>query len=76
MAETTNNNNTEISKSSSPAVKKSFFKGIKAEFGKISWPDKTSLGKQTVAVVIATAVLCVIISVVDLLLRSGLNLII
>ena len=33
------------------AAKPDFFKGVKAEFKKISWPDKDSLIKQSVAVV-------------------------
>ena len=31
--------------------KKSWFKGLKAEFNKIVWPDKNTLAKQTTAVV-------------------------
>ena len=31
--------------------KPGFFKGVKAEYKKISWPDKDSLVKQSVAVV-------------------------
>ena len=31
--------------------KKSWFKGLKAEFRKIIWPDKMTLAKQTAAVV-------------------------
>ena len=31
--------------------KKSWFKGVKAEFKKIIWPDKKTLAKETVAVV-------------------------
>ena len=33
--------------------KKSWFKGLKAEFKKIVWPDQKSLTKETAAVVIA-----------------------
>jgi preprotein translocase subunit SecE len=43
-------------------VVKSWFKGLKAEFKKIIWPDKKSLGKQTLAVIVITAVLSVIIA--------------
>ena len=39
------------------APKKSFFKGLKAEFNKIVWPDQETVGKQTVAVVAVTAAL-------------------
>lgn len=47
------------------APKKSWFKGLKAEFNKIIWPDKESLGKQSVTVVIATVVLGVVIALFD-----------
>ena len=33
------------------AQKKSWFKGLKAEFKKVVWPDKNTLAKQTTAVV-------------------------
>ena len=33
-------------------VKKNFFKGLKAEFNKIIWPDKDTLTKETVVVVV------------------------
>ena len=38
-------------------VVKSWFKGLKAEFKKIIWPDKETLVKQTIAVIIITGVL-------------------
>ena len=47
------------------AQKKSWFKGLKAEFRKIIWPDKETLAKQTVVVVIITIILAVVISVMD-----------
>ena len=34
------------------AQKKSFFKGLKAEFNKIVWPDQETVGKQTIAVLV------------------------
>ena len=58
-----------------PVVKKSWFKGLKAEFKKIIWPDKKSLGKQTVAVVIITAVLSVIIALLDMAVKFGIDVI-
>ena len=53
--------------------KTSWFKGMKAEFKKIIWPDKKTLGKQTVAVVSVTVILGAIISVVDALLTFGID---
>lgn len=55
---------------------KSWFKGLKAEFKKIVWPDKESLGKQTVAVVIITAILSLIIALLDALVKFGIDVII
>ena len=54
---------------------KSWFKGLKAEFKKIIWPDKKSLGKQTVVVVIITTILSVIIALLDLVIKFGIDLI-
>ena len=53
--------------------KKGWFKGLKAEFKKIVWPDKNTLAKQTTAVVAVSVVLGELISVVDALLRYGID---
>ncbi|MDD5936334.1 MAG: preprotein translocase subunit SecE [Clostridiales bacterium] len=57
------------------APKKSWFKGVKAEFKKIIWPDKESLAKQSLAVVVITIILGIVIALVDLCVNSGINLI-
>ncbi len=54
--------------------KVSFFDGVKAEWGKIVWPNKEQLTKQTVAVIITTIVVGVIISLLDTALQYGVNL--
>jgi preprotein translocase subunit SecE len=46
-------------------AKSSFFKGLKGEFKKIIWTDKKTLVKQTIAVLLISAILCVIITLVD-----------
>ena len=51
----------------------SYFKGVKTEFKKISWPDKKSLFKQSVAVICVSVVLGIIISVMDTILQYGVN---
>ena len=56
-------------------VVKSWFKGLKAEFKKIVWPDKESLAKQTVAVVIITAILSLIIALLDAVVKFGIDVI-
>ena len=60
-------------KSYTKTQKKSWFKGLKAEFKKIVWPDKNTLAKQTTAVVAVSVVLGALISVVDALLRYGID---
>ena len=55
------------------AKKKSWFKGLKGEFKKISWPDKKTLIKQTVAVIICSVVLGGLIAVIDALIQYGID---
>ena len=50
-----------------------FFKGVKAEFKKISWPDKNKLFKQSVAVVCISVVLGMIITLIDTILQYCIN---
>lgn len=50
-----------------------FFDGVKAEFKKISWPDKDSLIKQSVAVVIISLVVGAVIAVLDFGLQYGVD---
>ena len=52
-----------------------FFKGLKAEFQKIIWPDKSTLGKQAVAVTAISIVLGVIIALLDTVMQYAVNLI-
>ncbi|BDF35519.1 MULTISPECIES: preprotein translocase subunit SecE [Lachnospiraceae] len=56
--------------------KKSWFKGLKAEFRKIIWPDKMTLAKQTAAVVSVSVVLGIIIAVIDFLVQNGVDLLV
>ncbi len=58
------------------APKKSFFKGLKAEFNKIVWPNQETVSKQTIAVIAVTAVLGIIIAVLDFIIKWGLSFII
>ena len=53
--------------------KKSWFKGLQAEFKKIIWPDKKTLAKQTTAVVVVSVVLGAVIAVIDAILRYGID---
>ena len=61
---------------SEKAVRKnSVFKAMKAEFKKIIWPDKDSLIKQSVAVIVASLVLGAVIALLDLGIQYVINLI-
>ncbi len=50
-----------------------FFKGIKVELKKISWPDKKLMFKQSVAVVAISVVMGFIIAVIDYLSKWGID---
>ena len=52
---------------------KDFFKGIKTEFKKISWPDKTTLLKQSIVVVTISIVLGLLITLMDTIIQYGVN---
>ncbi len=66
---------TKTTKESKPveAKKTSFWTGVKSEFKKISWPDRQSTLKQSVAVVTISVVLGLIIAVMDVAIQYGLN---
>ena len=65
MSETTN--------ATEKAPKKSWFKGLKAEFKKIIWPDKKDLTKQTAAVVVVSFILGVLITIIDFVVQNGID---
>ena len=62
------------SRNTDSAPKPSFWKGVKAEFKKISWPDKTKIFKQSVAVICISLVLGFIIMLMDTVLKYGVGL--
>ena len=53
--------------------KKSWVKGLQAEFKKVIWPDKKTLAKQTTAVVVVSVILGLLIAVIDALLNFGIE---
>jgi preprotein translocase subunit SecE len=55
---------------------KTFWKGVKAEFGKIIWTDRQTLLKQTGVVTVVTIILGVLISIMDAGILQVLNLLI
>ena len=58
------------------APKKSWFKGLKAEFKKITWPDRKTLVKQTIAVLTCSVLLGAIIAIIDALIQHVIKLIV
>ncbi|BAK46270.1 MAG: preprotein translocase subunit SecE [Lachnospiraceae bacterium] len=50
--------------------------GLKSEFSKIIWLDKISLGKQTVAVLIVTVILSIIIAALDFGIQHGVDILV
>ena len=57
-------------------VKTSFFKGVKNEFKKIIWPNKDTLIKETIAVIIISIIVGIIIAILDWAFQLGLGLVI
>ena len=47
--------------------------GLKAEFAKIIWLDRITLGKQTLAVIIVSVILGIIIVILDMLIQHGMD---
>lgn len=56
--------------------KPSFFKGLKKEFKKITWPGKDSVVKQTTAVVVISVVLGLVIALLDFIIQNGVDLLV
>lgn len=65
MGETTN--------TASKPAKKSWFKGVKSEFKKISWPDRPTLFKESLAVIVISVVLSLVIALLDLVIKYGIG---
>jgi preprotein translocase subunit SecE len=53
--------------------KTSWFHGLKQEFMKISWTDRKSVVKQTVAVVAVSIVVGLIIALIDWMVQYGVD---
>ena len=59
------------SENTEKAQQPSFFKGVKSEMKKITWPDKQSLLRQSDAVVCISVVVGAIITVLDFFIQYG-----
>ncbi len=53
--------------------KKSWFKGLKAEFNKIVWSTPKEVAKQSGAVVAVSIVLGLIIVILDFIIQNGVD---
>ena len=53
--------------------KPSFFKGVKAEFSKVSWPGRNDVVKQSVAVIGVSVVVGVMITLLDTVIQFGIK---
>ena len=53
--------------------KQSFFKGLKKEFKKVSWPDNKTLTKETISVTVISVVTGLIIVALDALIQQGVH---
>ena len=61
-------------KAKTQKTQKSWFKGLKAEFKKVIWPDRKTLARQTTAVVAVSLILGALIAIIDAILQFGIEL--
>ncbi len=65
-----------MSENTEKVKKTGWFKGLKAEFKKIIWPDKKTLAKETVAVLVCSVLIGAIIAIIDALIQYVINFIV
>lgn len=53
--------------------KTSFFRGVKQEWKKITWPSKNDVVKQTAVVTVSVILLSLLIAGVDALVKYGMS---
>lgn len=51
---------------------KNWWKGLKAEFSRIIWPDKPTIIRQTVVVIVITIIIGILIALIDSVIQVGL----
>jgi preprotein translocase subunit SecE len=54
---------------------KTYFKGVRTEWGKISWPERRQVIFETFAVIVITFSFTVVIYIMDLIFKGLLSLI-
>ena len=52
---------------------KNWFKGLKSEFGKITWESREDVTKETIAVVVISIIVGLLIALIDTCLHYGIN---
>ena len=52
---------------------KQWYRGLSAEFRKISWPDSDTRKRETVTVTVVSIILGIIIASLDMILQYGIN---
>ena len=67
------NTNTDVKTKEEKAPKTSWFEGVKTEFGKIAWPAKDALAKQTAAVIAVSVVVGLIITILYTFIQYGID---
>ncbi|MCD7956360.1 MAG: preprotein translocase subunit SecE [Lachnospiraceae bacterium] len=55
---------------------KTWWNGMKSEFKKIIWPDRSTLAKQTGAVIVVSIVLGMIIAMLDFVFQYGVDILV
>ena len=52
---------------------KEFYEGVRSEFSKIIFPNQEDLKKQTIAVIIISVLISLLILIIDSVFKFGLN---
>ena len=52
---------------------KEWFRGLRAEFNKITWPDRETLTRETTTVTVVSIILGVIIATLDMIIQYGIS---
>lgn len=53
-----------------------YFRGVSAEFKKIIWPSKERFTKETAVAVVVSVVLCLVIAILDAIMRFGVGILV
>ncbi len=53
--------------------KQSFFKGLKKEFKKVSWPSRGDVAKESISVTVISVIVGLLIVLIDKLVQWGIS---